>query len=362
MKNLLMESADALEASVSEQKVLVGLDGFVDQIVHVVDERASHTSYKRVKKISDFARTIDLAAGLSANVELVIQTRKLGGNGPILGNALHALGNEIDFIGAIGKHEVDDVFKEFAGNCQRVVSLADPGTTDAMEFHDGKLMFGKMESLRDVNWEQLVANVSIEELIEMANQSGLIALTNWTELPHFESILRGLYRHVLPKLTDRPKVFIDLADPSKRKFSDIAKLAKLLRSVGDVADLILGMNENESSIISVIHSIDCEDLRGRAGLIRKKLNMHAAIIHGVKGAVAACRESTTEWIEGPYCETPKLSTGAGDHFNAGFCNAYLRGLSLAKAVTAGVFTSGYYVRDGQTPSQQELVRFMREWK
>ena len=46
-------------------------------------------------------------------------------------------------------------------------------------------------------------------------------------------------------------------------------------------------------------------------------------------------------------QQPKISTGAGDHFNAGFCLGRVLGFWLAESLCAGVATSGYYVRTGE---------------
>jgi hypothetical protein len=111
-----------------------------------------------MSSMRDFSSVIDAAAGFSANVEFVTAMLKLGGNGPIMANALSRLGLDITYIGNLGSPGVHPVFAEFAQRA-RVISIAEPGYTDAIEFDDGKLMFGKHQSLRDVNWTNLVRNV-----------------------------------------------------------------------------------------------------------------------------------------------------------------------------------------------------------
>ncbi len=57
-------------------KVFAGFDGFVDQVIHVVDQRQDEDNYSRIKTIEQFARRIAAAAGLSTNIEYVpIQTK-----------------------------------------------------------------------------------------------------------------------------------------------------------------------------------------------------------------------------------------------------------------------------------------------
>jgi hypothetical protein len=72
--------------------VLVGFDGFVDTILHVVAQRETAAKYTRMTAMREFAAKIEEAAGQSANFEFVAQMVKLGGNGPIMANALGSYG------------------------------------------------------------------------------------------------------------------------------------------------------------------------------------------------------------------------------------------------------------------------------
>src|SRR5262245_18313150 len=69
-------------------KATVGLDGFVDEIIAVVDKRKNHEHYEPVRTIDDLGKKIRNAAGESSNYELVVKRMKLGGNGPIMANVL----------------------------------------------------------------------------------------------------------------------------------------------------------------------------------------------------------------------------------------------------------------------------------
>ena len=43
-------------------------------------------------------------------------------------------------------------------------SVAEPGHTDAVEFDDGKVMLGKMESLNELTWDTIQNEVGQEQL------------------------------------------------------------------------------------------------------------------------------------------------------------------------------------------------------
>jgi len=84
------QSADigALSSQLANRKgfslhMIIGLDGFVDEIIHVVDKRQSFSDFTRIEYMGEFGGRISKAAGLSTNIEFVPQQTKLGGNGPI---------------------------------------------------------------------------------------------------------------------------------------------------------------------------------------------------------------------------------------------------------------------------------------
>ena len=62
---------------------------------------------------------------------------------------------------------------------------------------------------------------------------------------------------------------------------------------------------------------------------------------------------------GPFTAKPNITTGAGDHFNAGFCVGRMLGLGLAESLQTGVATSGFYVRSAKSPAAADLVKFLR---
>src|SRR4051812_43041839 len=178
-------------SGVSGTRALVGLDGFVDEIIAVVDKRHVDGRFEPVRTIAAMAEKIRAAAGESSNYELIVKQRKLGGNGPIMANALACLGLDVTYIGNLGYPDLHPVFREFAGRA-RVISIADPGHTDALEFEDGKLMLGKHESLHEVNLENLLARVGRDELHGLVRGATLIGMVNWTMLPRMGEIWEHL--------------------------------------------------------------------------------------------------------------------------------------------------------------------------
>ena len=146
-RSICVQALHRQEALVSNLSAFVGLDGFVDEIIHVVDKREDAHSFARIPTIKALANRIIDAAGRSTNIELVPQRIKLGGNGPIMANALASFGVRISYVGALGYPNLHPVFSPLA-NKGEVFSIAEAAHTDALEFTDGKLMLGKMTPLK----------------------------------------------------------------------------------------------------------------------------------------------------------------------------------------------------------------------
>ena len=355
----------AKAASLKSVRATIGLDGFVDEIIAVVDKRhGPGEQYEPVKTIEALGRKICAASGQSSNYELVIKQRKLGGNGPIMANALASLGLDITYIGNLGVPVIDPVFEPLARRA-KVISIADPGKTDALEFEDGKLMMGKHQTLGEVNWDNLLARVGRDQLKSLMAGSHLIGMVNWTMLPHMSRIWAKLLDEVIPDPErHHRKLFIDLADPEKRTHQDILDALKLLTRFQDQVDVILGLNLKESlEIADVLGLPGASDperaIEDNARAIREKLNLHCVVIHPRRTAAAATADESAAFA-GPFVLQPKISTGAGDHFNAGFCLGRVLGFALEESLCCGVATSGYYVRHAESPTAQQLSQFIAE--
>jgi sugar/nucleoside kinase (ribokinase family) len=352
----------ASASSLASTAALIGLDGFVDEIIAVVDKRIDLKRYEAMKTIDVFGKKILQAAGQSSNYELLVRQTKLGGNGPIMANALASAGLGVTYIGCLGYPTLHPVFADF-GKRARVYSIAEPGHTDALEFDDGKLMLGKHQTLGDVNWDNMVGRVGKERMIELVSAARLIAMTNWTMLPFMSDIWSKLQSEILPKCTKGERIFfIDLADPEKRTREDIAAALKIISAFESSVRVILGLNLSESSQVARVLGSELPDdaekaIEDTANLIRQKLGISCVVIHPRKGAAAATTKESASFA-GPFVQQPKISTGAGDHFNAGFCLGRVLGLSLEESLCAGVGTSGYYVRTAISPSAAQLAEFV----
>jgi len=350
--------------TLSGLKATIGLDGFVDEIIAVVDKRHDFERFDRVKTIAVLGQKILAAAGKSSNYELIVKQMKLGGNGPIMANALAAAGMGVTYIGAVGFPVLHPVFEEMSRKAT-VIPLADPGHTDALEFDDGKVMLGKVTPMNDVNWGNIDQRVGAERFFSLLNDSQLVAFVNWTMLPHMGEIWKQMLETRSPDRDKTPCTFFcDLADPEKRTPDDIGGAMRALSKFQGQVDVVLGLNLKESVTIAEVLGLPIpSDPEGSietlAKDIRRELNLSCVVVHPRGGAAAATARESAKFA-GPFVQSPKISTGAGDHFNAGFCLGRVLGMDLEQCLCVGVATSGYYVRNAQSATGQQLAEFIAD--
>lgn len=349
-------------ANPSPANIIAGFDGFIDNIIKVVKKRSSPYEYESYTTIEEFSRAVGAAMGKSANFELVTLRTKMGGNGPLMANTLAGYENNVHYIGSLGYPELEDVFKDFANKCKSVYSLTPAATTDALEFEDGKLLMGKMEMLKDVNRENLLKRIPRKELEQLLENAQMLIFNNWTMLTEMNGII-DLFFELMVNVNEKPAVFIDLADPAKRENDDICEVIRILGEVAGETKVILSMNQRESEILAEVLGLEKMDLHDRAMELKKETGFYAIVIHPLEGAIACSdKENSPVWVDGPYTEKPFITTGAGDNFNAGFAHGWLNGLPLENALRSGVFTSGFYVRNGYAPDADRLVDFITKYK
>ncbi|MCL2407455.1 MAG: carbohydrate kinase family protein [Defluviitaleaceae bacterium] len=360
------QAAANIRANADAFKIFAGLDGYVDEIIHVVEKRhgTKVDDYTRYEKIADYGQKIVEAGGLSANFEMMPIQVKLGGNGPIFANAMLGLGAAVTYCGKLGYPDIHPVFKPMADHPHcNVISRWNPAHTDALEFMDGKLIIGKMRVVYEITWESVLAAVGgIDQLRRHVLESGLIGMLNWTMLPFMDDILEGIIENVLPHIdkNHRPYFFFDIADPGKRTDDDIRKVLGIMVRLNKHFKVVLGLNEKEALRVASVLGVDKPENLAYDHLCNAmygKLDIYCLVVHPVKSAFAQTADGYAH-VKGPYCENPVLTTGAGDNFNAGFCLGLLCGLNLEEALMAGVSNSGFYVRNGRSAEIAELTEFM----
>ncbi|MBK9137406.1 MAG: hypothetical protein IPM17_01345 [Verrucomicrobia bacterium] len=350
---------------VPQLSAFIGLDGFVDDILHVVDKRQNAETWTRLTQMKQWAERISAAAGRSTNIELVSQMMKLGGNGPIMANALASFGLKVTYLGVLGYPTIHEVFQKEFTKRAAVHSIAEPGYTYAVEFEDGKVMLGKHQALKDMNWANIQQRFGVDKLRGHLGSADLVGFVNWTMLPYMSDVWAQVQKDICPQLTGpRRKLFVDLADPEKREKADIVHALDLVARFGKWFDVILGLNEKEAHEVAKALDLDApadtpEQLTALARAIYERVPVQTLLVHPVSYALTVSKEGTA-LVSGPVSATPKITTGAGDHFNSGFCLGKLLGLDNTNALLTGVSTSGYYVRTAVSPSVEQVASLLQD--
>jgi sugar/nucleoside kinase (ribokinase family) len=223
-----------------------------------------------------------------------------------------------------------------------------------------------------VSWENILERVGEDTWHAAWNEARFVAMVNWTMLPHLTELWNKLLDDAKANPpAERKVLFFDLADPEKRTDEDLNEALYTIAKFQEWHDVILGINEKEGQqvvknlgLTEADESLErntpahYDEIRAFAIGIREKLGISVCAVHPTAFAAAASAEDSAV-VTGPFTAKPKITTGAGDHFNAGFCTGYLSGGSLAQALQTGVATSGFYVRNAQSPSRTQLSEFLR---
>lgn len=336
----------------------IGFDGFIDEIIHPVEKRAGE-KYDRFPTILEFSKYLKKASNKSCNVELAIQEIKIGGNGPIMANALANLGYPIVLTGTFGKKEIHPIFEPLVKKCRQVITLGDPGHTDALEFPEGKIILGKMEPLLELTCRDVIQKIEFKEFLD---QSTLFTSANWTMLPMMNDLWEYLLTQIAPKLSSKQRyMFVDLADPAKRSDADLKKALDLLKQLNQFFSVVLGLNYAEA--IRIAKTLKLKKAQSPEALIQslyRKLGLSHITLHNSKFSFAINKGTL---VSHPpfYTPDPKTTTGAGDNFNAGFCHGLLQNKYLHETLITANATAGFFVRNGKSPSIEELAIFLRSW-
>jgi hypothetical protein len=345
------------------KEITIGIDSAIDKIVRVVHSKSQENEKVFFTDIAQFGNHIVSKSGVSCGIEISERFIKLGGNAPIMSNALGTLGVKVNCVSPLGLPEIDPIFKSLSSNCD-LYSIGNPACTTAIEFEDGKIMLAQVESLDKVDWKTMKEVLGLEQIKSFFDKSNLIGLVNWSCMINFNNIFEGILTEVLAehKVNKSQIVFFDLSDFSKRGRQDICQATELVTKFNDHYKVILGLNENEAILVfkALLDEAVPEDLLALGQKIFDHLNVDDLVVHTLTSSIAWNKDSVVQ-IPSLYVREPKLSTGGGDNFNAGLCFGQLLGLDLEGSLYAANATSGYYVRNAQSPSIDNLIETLENW-
>jgi len=348
----------------SSKEVTIGIDAFVDKIVRVVENKPSNGDYVFFKDIAQFGNHIVSKSGKSCGIEINESFTKLGGNAPIMAHSLGALSVRVNCVGALGYPQIDPIFNDLSSNCN-LYTIGNPGYTTALEFEDGKIMLSQRDYLHRIDWNAMKNMLGLDKMKNFFNVSNLIGLVNWNGMIHLNNIFKGILDEVMPgHVASKDQIiFFDLADVSQRTTEDICEALHLINEFAKHYKVILGLNENEAILLyKALYPLkEINDWVSIGQEIFDNLKIDSLVIHTLTSSKAFYENGTSQ-AESLYVKKPKLSTGGGDNFNAGLCFGQLIGLDFEGSLYCANATSGYYVRNAESPTIDNLIETLENWE
>lgn len=338
--------------------VLMGFDGFVDKILKPIRTKTQETAvvFKTTKEFTDYLAE---KSGKSCSVDMEVIQEKIGGNMPIVANALGTLGCKTVCIGAMGTPEILPIFKDMSSNCS-LISVSNPGYCSSLEFEDGKLMLATNTDIDKLDYETLIAHVSEKELIEYFNKCDAVTFLNWGELVCSNDIWEKILLNIIPACTfDKKKLmFVDFSDFSKKTTEEVIKMMEMLKAYEEHFDITVSLNENEMDLFLEKLEIGNEDASFKERILKlsKEFPCKNFVVH-LLGSSCYVKDNEVYTIEKDVIKEPQIITGGGDNFNAGLLFGLLLDFSIDKAIKVGSAVSCLYVERGRGVQFTELLGY-----
>ncbi len=341
-------------------KAFLGFDACIDNIVRVVkenNENSEHGFYTRSREFSEFLISKE---NRSCGIELHTSHSKTGGNMVITANALGKLGVKADCVGTFGFPEILPVFKSLSSNCT-LHSVGETITATALEFNDSKFILFDPGPYNNLSWEGIKAILGIERIKQLLTGKDLISFLNWSEIQNSSQIWEGILEEIVPGIEPEARAryfFTDFSDCSRKTKDEIKSAIDLLGKFRNYFKVVISLNQNEADLVA--GAFDLKNIFTDEELAKKLfkiINSDVLVIHRPKDALAY-DGMVFERCDTFFCEEPKILTGGGDNFNAGYCYSLLNDLSLFQSLLVANAVSGSYVKTGISPDLTDLTNFL----
>jgi hypothetical protein len=278
-------------------------------------------------------------------------------------------------VGRFGRPPVDRFREEFAD--RDLLSVGDPGRTDAVEFDDGKLLLAELGDVDRFTWQTIVDRAGLEALADRFDGLDLLGIGYWVDTPRVATVLDGLRTELFPTLSSPPdRILFDPGDVRQIGSDRVAEGIDALGRMDDEVPVTLSANRSETEILADRVAPDTgtrpsgdTDAVGQpldwsldraASVVRKGLEVTRVVGHAAETAVAASNDGVTQ-VTVPRVANPELTTSAGDHFNAGLIVGLLQDMDDDAALVAGCSLAGHFVRSGTAPSPRAFRSFVSSY-
>lgn len=339
----------------------LGFDACIDTIARLVRFRHADGALEFFAQISEFGDFLQARNNKSAGLDLATQATKIGGNMAIMAHALGQLEVGCTCLGTFGHPSPENLFQQMSPLCKRI-SVGPTVHTTALEFDNGKLMLCDLGPYAELSWERLREQFSSADWQLYFAEKNLLALLNWSELPHSTAIWQGLLAEVFPRLPPfLPGSFmlVDLSDCTRYPAPALREALETLLKFQHHLPVVLSMNRHESELVAqALDVAESSHNATRLEQLGQVLPLDGLLLHGAHEALAWTQTEGIQQYPGFFVANPTLLTGGGDHFNAGYAFARLQGWRSDLALLCGNAVGGYYVKNGHSPSRRQLFDFL----
>ena len=351
------------QIEISDKTAFLGFDACIDNIVRVVMERSENDGTEYFADSNQFSEFLLKLDNKSCGLELQTKLSKIGGNMVITANALGNLGIHTECIGTFGMPDILPVFRTMSANCT-LHTIADTITATALEFVNSKIIMFDPGPYNNLTWEGIKEIIGVEKIKEMLSGKQLISFVNWSEIENSNQIWKGILDDILPAIDlkeSRPFFFTDFSDCSRKSKIEIQTALILLGRFRNYFKVSLSLNQNEAALIAAAYDlknhIPDEDF---IKTLFRLCNTDVLVIHRVNDAIAY-NGTTIEQCDTFFCKEPKILTGGGDNFNAGYCYSLFKEFDLFQSLLVANAVSGSYVKTGISPDAENLKEFLEHF-
>lgn len=348
--------------SKNDKKAFLGFDACIDYIVRVVREKKENETTEYFSDSDQFGNFLLNLNKKSCGLELKTKLSKIGGNMVITGNSLANLGVKVECLGTFGFPDILPVFRTMSENCN-LLTIGETISATALEFDNSKVIMFDPGPYDNLTWEGIKELLGVERIKQLITGKQLVALVNWSEIENSSQIWQGILDEILPYIRfndSKPSFFTDFSDCSRKSKSDILFAFSLLVRFKKYFRVLISLNQNEADLIA--NALDVHGYKSDEEFVKAlyhACNTDVLIIHRTKDALAY-DGTTYGQSETFFCKEPRILTGGGDNFNAGFCYTLFNDFTLFESLVVANAVSGSYVKTGISPGVDDLIDFLRE--
>jgi sugar/nucleoside kinase (ribokinase family) len=347
-----------------EGKVVLGIDGIIDEVWQVLETRVSKNEFKVIDKMKKFGELIvGRAEGGMAN-ELIRKRRVCGGFTANTGRATGNLKLSTTMVGKYGKDTIDPIYDEFKDKCT-LVTLGNPAVCNILEFPDGKIMLPYLKELLDFEWKDLISILGHEKLKSIFGDADIVSLGYWSNMPAFNELVTNIYENYF-KDNHPKRMFFDFANIKKRSVEALMETFDVLGALNNKIPITLSLNEHEAALLFSYFgeefTDDIETSIKTASAIRDKINFDEVIIHTPHYSIAVSKSEKVGVVVQDYCLSPVRTAGAGDTFNGGYIAACLKDLKINERLAIANAATSFYVNNGLPPCREDLIKEIKRIK